>query len=222
MYRIKEFFLTFDEKKVHMKIICVGMNYAAHNKEMHNPLILMEPTIFMKPDTSLLKDGKPFYIPDFSDDVQYETEIVVRIDRLGKSISKRFAYRYYNEITVGIDFTARDLQNKFKKNGLPWELSKGFDNSAVIGDFVALETLGADINHLSFCLDIDGKRVQEGNTADMLFQVDEIIAYVSRFITLKMGDLIFTGTPHGVGNVAIDNHLQGFIGDRNLLDFHIC
>jgi 2-keto-4-pentenoate hydratase/2-oxohepta-3-ene-1,7-dioic acid hydratase in catechol pathway len=204
-----------------MKIICVGMNYAAHNKELHNSLVLEEPTIFMKQDTSLLKDGKPFYIPDFSEDIQYETEIVVKIDRLGKSIAKRFASRYYNEITVGIDMTARDLQWKFKKDGLPWELSKSFDGSAVIGDFISLEDNRLDINQIPFHLDIDGKTVQEGNTANMIFKIDEIIEYVSRFITLKMGDLIFTGTPAGIGKVKIDNHLQGYIGDMKLLDFQI-
>jgi 2-keto-4-pentenoate hydratase/2-oxohepta-3-ene-1,7-dioic acid hydratase in catechol pathway len=204
-----------------MKIICIGMNYAAHNKELQNSLILEEPVIFMKPDTSLLKNGKPFYIPDFSEDMQYETEIVVKIDRLGKSIAKRFASRYYNEITVGIDMTARDLQRKFKKGGLPWELCKSFDGSAVIGDFISLEEQGLDINQVPFHLDIDGKTVQAGNTIDMIFKIDEIIEYVSRFITLKMGDLIFTGTPAGVGNIHIDNHLQGYIGDKKLLDFQI-
>jgi 2-keto-4-pentenoate hydratase/2-oxohepta-3-ene-1,7-dioic acid hydratase in catechol pathway len=204
-----------------MKIICIGMNYAAHNKELQNSLILEEPVIFMKPDTSLLKNGKPFYIPDFSEDMQYETEIVVKIDRLGKSIAKRFAARYYNEITVGIDMTARDLQRKFKKDGLPWELCKSFDGSAVIGDFISLEENGLDINQVPFHLDIDGKTVQAGNTADMIFKIDKIIEYVSRFITLKMGDLIFTGTPAGIGNIHIDNHLQGYIGDKKLLDFQI-
>ncbi|GHT07234.1 2-hydroxyhepta-2,4-diene-1,7-dioate isomerase [Bacteroidia bacterium] len=204
-----------------MKIICIGMNYAAHNKELQNSLVLEEPVIFMKPDTALLKNGKPFYIPDFSEDMQYETEIVVKIDRLGKSIARRFAPRYYNEITVGIDMTARDLQRKFKKNGLPWELCKSFDGSAVIGDFISLEENELNINQIPFRLDIDGKTVQAGNTADMLFKIDEIIEYVSRFITLKMGDLIFTGTPAGVGNINIDNHLQGYIGDKKLLDFQI-
>jgi 2-keto-4-pentenoate hydratase/2-oxohepta-3-ene-1,7-dioic acid hydratase in catechol pathway len=204
-----------------MKIICVGMNYASHNKELHNSLVLGEPTIFMKPDTSLLKNGKPFYLPDFSEDMQYETEIVVKIDRLGKSIAKRFAPRYYNEITVGIDMTARDLQRKFREGGLPWELCKAFDGSAVTGDFISLKEQGLDINQISFRLDIDGKTAQVGNTADMIFKIDEIIEYVSRFITLKMGDLIFTGTPCGIGNIEIDNHLQAYIGDKKLLDFHI-
>ena len=204
-----------------MKIVCVGMNYAAHNKEMQNALILSEPTIFMKSDASLLKDGKPFYIPDFSSDMQYETEIVVKINRLGKSIHRKFASRYYDEITVGIDMTARDLQRKLKKDGLPWEISKSFDNSAVVGKFVSLKEEGLNINEIPFRLDIDGKTVQQGNTADMIFKVDEVIEYISKFITLKMGDLIFTGTPPGVGKVEINNQLQGYINDKKLLDFRI-
>jgi len=204
-----------------MKIVCVGMNYAAHNKEMQTALLLSEPTIFMKSDASLLKDGKPFYIPDFSSDMQYETEIVVKINRLGKSIDRKFSSRYYDEITVGIDMTARDLQRKLKKDGLPWEICKSFDNSAVIGKFVSLKEEGWNIDEIPFRLDIDGKTVQQGNTADMIFKVDEIIEYISRFITLKMGDLIFTGTPAGVGKVEINNQLQGYINDKKLLDFRI-
>jgi len=204
-----------------MKIVCVGMNYAAHNKEMQNALLLSEPTIFMKSDVSLLKDGKPFFIPDFSSDMQYETEIVVKINRLGKSINRKFASRYYDEITVGIDMTARDLQRKLKSEGLPWEISKSFDNSAVIGKFVSLNEEGWNIDAIPFRLDIDGKTVQQGNTAEMIFKIDEIIEYISRFITLKTGDLIFTGTPSGVGKVEINNRLQGYINDRKLLDFRI-
>ena len=204
-----------------MKIVCVGMNYATHNKEMHHALLLSEPTIFMKSDVSLLKDGKPFYIPDFSSDVQYEAEIVVKINRLGKCINRKFASRYYDEITVGIDMTARDLQQKLKTDGLPWEISKAFDNSAIIGKFVSIEEEGLDIDAVPFRLDIDGKTVQQGNTVDMIFKTNEIIEYVSRFITLKMGDLIFTGTPAGVGRVEINNHLQGYVNDQKLLDFQI-
>ena len=203
-----------------MKIIAVGMNYAAHNKELRHSLELSEPTLFMKADSALLKDGKPFFIPDFSEEVHYETEIVVRIDRLGKNIAERFAHRYYAEVTVGIDFTARDLQRKLRAQGLPWEISKSFDNSAVIGTFVPLEEVG-DINCLPFHLEINGKPVQAGNTADMLFSVDKVIAYASRFFTLKMGDLIYTGTPAGVGPVKIDDHLEGYIGERKLLDFYV-
>ena len=196
------------------------MNYAAHNKELHHSLELSEPTIFMKSDSSLLKDGKPFFIPDFSSEIHYETELVVKIDRLGKNIAERFAHRYYSEVTVGIDFTARDLQRRLREQGLPWEISKAFDNSAVIGTFIPLEEAG-NVNQLSFHLDMNGKTVQQGNTADMLFSVDQIIAYVSRFFTLKIGDLIYTGTPVGVGPVSIGDHLEGYLGERKLLDFHV-
>lgn len=196
------------------------MNYAAHNKELHHTLELTEPTIFMKSDSSLLKDGKPFFIPDFSSEIHYETELVVKIDRLGKNIAERFAHRYYSEVTVGIDFTARDLQRRLREQGLPWEISKAFDNSAVIGTFIPLEEAG-NANQLSFHLDMNGKTVQQGNTADMLFSVDQIIAYVSRFFTLKIGDLIYTGTPVGVGPVSIGDHLEGYLGERKLLDFHV-
>ena len=196
------------------------MNYVAHNKELHHTLELTEPTIFMKSDSSLLKDGKPFFIPDFSSEIHYETELVVKIDRLGKNIAERFAHRYYSEVSVGIDFTARDLQRRLREQGLPWEISKAFDNSAVIGTFIPLEEAG-NVNQLSFHLDMNGKTVQQGNTADMLFSVDQIIAYVSRFFTLKIGDLIYTGTPVGVGPVSIGDHLEGYLGERKLLDFHV-
>ncbi len=204
-----------------MKIIAVGMNYAEHNKELHSTLVLpKEPVIFMKPDSALLKDGKPFFIPDFSNEVHYETELVVKICRLGKNIAERFAHRYYEEVTVGIDFTARDLQRKIREVGNPWEISKCFDDSAAIGKFVSVESFNS-IQNLNFHLDIDGKKVQEGNTSDMLFKVDDVIAYVSRFFTLKIGDLIFTGTPVGVGPVAIGQHLQGYLEEEKLLDFYI-
>lgn len=203
-----------------MKIIAVGMNYAAHNKELNHTLTLTEPTIFMKADSALLKDGKPFFIPDFTQELHHEAEIVVKIDRLGKNIAERFAHRYYHEVTVGIDFTARDLQNRLREKGLPWEISKSFDHSAVVGTFVPLEEVG-DIHHLPFHLDINGELRQAGNTENMLFNVDRIIAYVSQFFTLKMGDLIYTGTPSGVGPVQIGDHLQGYIGDRKLLDFYV-
>ena len=164
-----------------MKILAVGMNYAKHNKELDGTLYKPEePVIFAKPDSALLKDGKPFFIPDFTKQCDYETELVIRICRLGKNIAPRFAYRYYDAVTVGIDFTARDLQRKFRKEGLPWELCKGFDSSAAIGDFVSKEEL-PDIQQIPFHLDIDGHTVQEGYSGDMLFAVDELIAYVSRF-----------------------------------------
>lgn len=204
-----------------MKIIAVGMNYAAHNKELHNSLIIPEaPVIFMKPDSALLKDGKPFFIPDFSEEIHYETELVVRINRLGKNIAERFAHRYYDAVTIGIDFTARDLQSKLRVAGNPWEIAKGFDNSAVIGTFVPVDGF-TNIQDLKFNLDIDGTEVQRGNTADMLFGVDQIIAYVSKFFTLKIGDLLFTGTPAGVGPVSIGQHLQGYLENERVLDFYI-
>ncbi len=196
------------------------MNYADHNKELHNTLEITEPTIFMKADSSLLKDGKPFFIPDFSSEVHYETEVVIKIDRLGKNIAERFARRYYKEITVGIDFTARDLQRRLRAEGLPWEISKAFDNSAALGTFIPLEEVG-DMHNLSFHLDINGKTMQQGCTADMLFSADQIIAYVSRFFTLKIGDLIYTGTPAGVGPVQIGDHLEGYVEEKKLLDFYV-
>ena len=202
-----------------MKIIAVGMNYALHNQEMGHTDIGKEPVIFMKPDSALLRDGKPFFLPDFSADMQYEAEVVVRICRLGKHIAPRFAHRYYDAVTVGIDFTARDLQQRFRQEGLPWELAKGFDNSAAIGRFLPLEQLGGNVQQLDFRLDIDGREVQHGRTSDMLTGVDDLIAYVSRFMTLKMGDLLFTGTPAGVGPVSIGQHLQGYLGEENVSVF---
>lgn len=204
-----------------MKIICIGMNYALHKEELGHTESCPEPVIFMKPDSAILRDGKPFFLPDFSKNLQYETEVVVRISRLGKAISKKFVRRYYDAVTVGIDFTARDLQSKFRAQGHPWELSKGFDESAVIGEFVPLSEVGGEVQNLHFHLDIDGKTVQQGFTADMLFSVDEIICYVSQFMTLKIGDLIYTGTPVGVGPVSVGNHLQGFLEDKKLLDFYV-
>ena len=204
-----------------MKIFAVGMNYAAHNKELqHTLLIPEEPVIFMKPDSALLKDGKPFFIPDFSSEVHYETELVVRINRLGKNIAERFAHRYYDAATLGIDFTARDLQRKLRQAGNPWEISKAFDNSAAIGEFVPVEKLG-DLQNLHFRLDIDDACVQKGYSGDMLFGVDKIIAYISRFFTLKIGDLIYTGTPAGVGPVSVGQHLQGYLQDDKVLDFYV-
>lgn len=204
-----------------MKILAVGMNYAEHNKELDGTLYKPEePVIFTKADSALLKDGKPFFIPDFTTQCDYETELVVRICRLGKNISTRFAHRYYDAVTVGIDFTARDLQRKLRAEGKPWELCKGFDNSAVIGDFILKEDL-PDIQQIPFHLDIDGHTVQSGYSGDMIFAVDEIIAYISRFFTLKIGDLIFTGTPPRVGPVQIGQHLEGYIQDRRVLAFNV-
>ena len=203
-----------------MKIIAVGKNYAEHALEfdgtVEKPAV---PMIFMKPDSAIIKNGKHFYVPDFLGRVDYEAEIVVRINKLGKSIPARFAYRYYDAITVGIDFTARDMQRAFIEAGAPWELSKGFDGSAVLGEFRPVELY--DINDVPFSLTIDDKVVQSASTAQMLFKVDEIIAYVSRFCTLKTGDLIFTGTPAGSGPVSIGTHLRGYINDDKVLDFQV-
>lgn len=201
-----------------MKIIAVGMNYALHNKELGHTRENKEPVIFLKPDSAILKDGKPFFIPDFSDEVHYETEVVVRICRLGKNIAPRFAHRYYDAVTVGIDFTARELQKKLRAEGKPWELCKGFDGSAAIGEWVSLEKF-RDVQAIHFHLDINGKTVQEGCTSDMLYRVDELIAYISQFFTLKTGDILFTGTPAGVGPVNIDDKLEGYLEDRKVLEF---
>ncbi|MCQ2227529.1 MAG: fumarylacetoacetate hydrolase family protein [Bacteroidales bacterium] len=206
-----------------MKIICIGMNYAKHVDELHGMDFQRpdEPVIFLKPDSSILRVNTPFYIPDFADEFHYETEIVVKINRLGRAIDRKFAHRYYSEVGIGIDFTARDLQRKLMSKGLPWELSKGFDQSAAISEFIPLTEAGGDIQNIDFHLDIDGETRQHGNTRDMLFKVDEIIAYVSQFFTLKMGDLIYTGTPEGVGKVCEGQRLQAYIGDRQMMDFLI-
>ena len=198
------------------------MNYRLHNKELGETLLEKEnPVIFMKPDSSILRNRRPFFLPDFSDRIEYETELVVRISRLGKSIEAKFADRYWDAVTLGIDFTARDLQQEYRAKGLPWELCKGFDSSAVVGDWIEKENLAKDLQELNFRLDIDGKTVQQGYTGDMIFSVGKIIEYVSSFCTLKTGDLIFTGTPVGVGPVHIGEHLQGFLEEKNVLDFHI-
>ncbi len=205
-----------------MKIIGVGMNYAEHNKELLGTLYeRSKPVIFSKADSALLTGGRPFFIPDFTSECEYETELVVRINHLGRSIARRWAHRYYDEVTVGIDFTARDLQRQLRSEGLPWELCKGFDGSAAVGEMLPLAELGAGIQDLHFRLDINGQTVQQGHTADMLFEVDEVIAYVSRFFTLKTGDLIFTGTPAGVGRVSENDHLTGYLEGRKLLEFNV-
>ncbi len=204
-----------------MKIFAVGLNYPQHNKELNETLYKGEvPVIFTKADSSLLKDGKPFFVPDDMGRIDYETEIVVRICRLGKAIPARFAHRYYDAVTVGIDFTARELQAELRKKGLPWEMCKGFDGAAAIGEWVSVEKF-RDVQALQFHLDINGKTVQEGRTSDMLFKIDEIIEYISKYFTLKTGDIIYTGTPVGVGPVNIDDHLSGYIEDRKVLEFNI-
>lgn len=204
-----------------MKIFAVGLNYPQHNKELNETLYKGEvPVIFTKADSSLLKDGKPFFVPDDMGRIDYETDIVVRICRLGKAIPARFAHRYYDAVTVGIDFTARELQAELRKKGLPWEMCKGFDGAAAIGEWVSVEKF-RDVQALQFHLDINGKTVQEGRTSDMLFKIDEIIEYISKYFTLKTGDIIYTGTPVGVGPVNIDDHLTGYIEDRKVLEFNI-
>lgn len=202
-----------------MKIICIGRNYASHAKELNNP-IPKEPVIFMKPDSSLIRNNQPFFIPEFSTDVHHEVELVVKINKLGKHIDKKFAHKYYNEIGIGIDFTARDLQSKMKEKGLPWEKAKGFDGSAPLGKFLPKSTFD-NVEDISFHLDINGKRVQTGNTSDMLFSIDAIVEHVSRYFTLKIGDLIYTGTPEGVGPVKAGDKLNCFIEGKELLAFNV-
>jgi 2-keto-4-pentenoate hydratase/2-oxohepta-3-ene-1,7-dioic acid hydratase in catechol pathway len=197
-----------------MKIICIGRNYADHAKEM-NAEVPTTPMFFMKPDTAILRPGTPFFYPNFSKDIHFECELVVKIDRVGKNISEKFAHKYYSEIGLGIDFTARDLQKKCKEKGHPWEIAKSFESSAPISkDFIDKTEL--DLDNLSFSLLQNGETVQNGNTKDMLFTIDQLIAYVSQFMTLKKGDLIYTGTPEGVGPIAIGDELKGFIGDREM------
>ena len=197
------------------------MNYAQHNKELEGALYIPEePVIFTKADSSLLKDGKPFFVPDHLGRVDYETEMVVRICRLGKSIPERFAHRYYDAVTVGIDFTARDLQRRLRDAGQPWDLCKGFDGAAAIGEWIPKEKF-LDIQALHFHLDINGKTVQEGCTNDMLFGVDRLISFISQFFTLKTGDMLYTGTPAGVGPVKIDDHLTGYLEDRKVMEFNV-
>lgn len=202
-----------------MKIICIGRNYADHAKELKNE-IPAEPVFFLKPDTALLKDNEPFYLPEFTTDLHYECEVVVKIAKVGKNIQEKFAHKYYEQISLGIDFTARDLQSKCKEKGLPWEMAKAFDNSAPLSS-VFIDKKNVNLNDLKFHLDINGTTVQKGTTNYWIFHIDQVIAYVSRFMTLKTGDLIFTGTPAGVGPVAIGDRLEGYIGDQKMFDFEI-
>jgi len=202
-----------------MKILAIGQNYAEHNKELNNA-IPIEPVVFMKPDSAILKNNKPFFIPDFTEELHYETELIVKFNRLGKNIDAKFSQRYFAEIGLGVDFTARDLQRKLKAGGKPWEISKAFDNSAVIGNFLPVAELG-DIQNISFRLDLNGKTVQNGNSSNMIFPINELISYVSRFFTIKIGDILFTGTPEGVGKVTIGDRLEGYIFDKKMFDFYV-
>jgi 2-keto-4-pentenoate hydratase/2-oxohepta-3-ene-1,7-dioic acid hydratase in catechol pathway len=202
-----------------MKIIAIGRNYREHAAELNNA-VPTEPVVFMKPETALVKGNKPFFHPDFSSEIHHEVEMVIRICKVGKNIEEKFAHRYYDEITVGIDFTARDLQQKAKEKGLPWEKAKSFDGSAPIGTFVPT-TQFADLQKLNFTLDLNGKRVQTGSTSDMIFSFDFIVSYVSRFFTLQMGDLIYTGTPAGVGPVKPGDRLTAALEGTVLLDFEV-
>jgi acylpyruvate hydrolase len=201
-----------------MKIFCIGRNYSEHAKELGNA-VPENPVVFSKPDTALLKNGEPFYMPSFSNDVHHEVELVIKISKVGKNIQEKFARNYFQEIGLGVDFTARDLQTQLKSKGLPWELAKGFDGSAPIGEFWNVE--GSGLNQIEFSLTKNGTLVQAGNTKDMIFSFEKIVSFISQYFTLKVGDLIYTGTPAGVGSVAIGDVLEGFVGDKSLLRFGV-
>ena len=202
-----------------MKFICIGRNYAAHAAELQHS-VPEEPVFFMKQENAITRRNRPFFLPDFSERVDYETEIIVKINRLGKCIQEKFAPLYYDEIGLGVDFTARDLQRKCIEQGEPWEIAKAFDGSAVVGKFLP-KSMFADVQNINFHLLLNGQKVQEGNSRDMLFTIDQIIAYVSRFMTLKTGDIIFTGTPVGIGPVHINDRLQGFLEGEKMFDFKV-
>lgn len=212
-------FLFSDESTEEMKIFGVGMNYLAHTKELDGrDYIPEDPVIFTKTDSALVTGGKPFFLPDYTERCDYEAELVVRISHMGRSIPERFAHRYYEEVTVGIDFTARDLQERLRAKGLPWDLCKGFDGSAVVGEFVKLD---GDVQNLHFSLEKNGVEVQKGWTGDMIYGVDKLISFISKYFTLKTGDLVFTGTPVGVGPVKIDDHLDGYLEGNKILSFNV-
>ena len=202
-----------------MKIICIGRNYTEHIAELENERPI-EPVVFLKPDSAILLKQHPFVIPEFSEDIHHEIEIIVRINKVGKYIDAKFAHKYYDEISVGIDFTARDLQQKLKDKGLPWEKAKAFDGSAVIGDFISIKTFNS-LENLTFELTNNGKTVQKGNTNRMLWKIDELIAYVSQYFTLKIGDIIFTGTPAGVAKVNPNDVLEGFLEEKRLFRIQV-
>ncbi len=202
-----------------MKIICIGRNYIDHAKELNNPVPKV-PVFFMKPDTALIQKHNPFFYPEFSNDIHFETELVIKISKNGRHIEERFAHKYYDEIGIGLDLTARDLQSECKKKGLPWEIAKAFDNSAPLGSFKHI-TEFEDINNINFSLNVNGEQRQAGNSADMIFNFNHIISYLSQFITIKLGDLIFTGTPAGVGPIKIDDHFEAYIEDEKMLDLRV-
>jgi len=202
-----------------MKIICVGRNYADHAKELKNDVPTV-PIIFMKPKGAILLPEKPLYYPEFTDDLQYECEVVVRICKNGKFIQEKFANKYYNEVTLGIDFTARDVQREQQKQGLPWEIAKAFDGSAAVGNFVPI-TVETDVRNLAFQLKLNDQTVQDGHTRHMIFSIDHVIAYASRFFTINIGDLIFTGTPAGVGPVNAGDKLEGYLQGNRVLDVEV-
>ncbi|WP_418509654.1 fumarylacetoacetate hydrolase family protein [Corallibacter sp.] len=202
-----------------MKLICIGRNYTEHIKELENEKP-SDPVVFLKPDTAILLKKQPFFIPDFSNDVHHEVEVLVKINKVGKYIDKKFAHKYYDEVGLGIDFTARDLQSKLKEKGLPWEKAKAFDGAAVVGKWVSKSDF-SDINQLNFSLEKNEKVVQTGNTSHMLWKIDEIIEYVSKYFTLKIGDIIFTGTPAGVGRVDANDKLRGFLENKEMFSITV-
>ncbi len=202
-----------------MKIVCIGRNYVGHARELKNP-VPSKPVFFMKPDTALIQKHNPFFYPAFSADIHYETELVLKVCKNGRHIEERFAHKYYDKIGVGLDLTARDLQSECKKKGLPWEIAKAFDNSAPLGEFIDKSEI-KDLADISFSLLVNGEEKQRGNSGDMIFGFDRIISYVSQFVTLKLGDLIFTGTPAGVGPIRINDRLEAFVEDQKLLDIRV-
>ena len=202
-----------------MKIICVGQNYLNHIKEL-NSKRNKSPILFLKPDSSIIQKNQPFFIPEFSKEIHYEAEIILKFDKLGKHIDKKFSKKYYNQISLGIDFTARDLQKKLKKSGHPWEKSKSFDNSAVVGDWIDINNF-QDVNNINFCLKINNEIVQSSNSSNMIWKIDDLVTEVSNYFTLKIGDILFTGTPEGVGKVSIGDVLDGFLEEKKVFSIKI-
>jgi len=202
-----------------LKIICVGRNYAAHIEELQS-MKPKEPILFLKPETSIIHKSQPFFIPHFSSNIDYEVEVLIRINRIGKHIQPKFAYKYYQEISLGIDFTARTVQNKLKENGLPWEKAKAFDGSALIGEWISKSEY-KDLNDLNFSLELNGTEVQKGNTSNMLWKINDLISYISTYFTLKIGDIIFTGTPQGVGSIKENDVILGYLEGKQAFSIKI-